>query len=107
MQLSLIDPRLHPIATQAMLDDVALRGAIRWMRRAMPTPPADAVWPFVEDLGQVAGGRTAWAVDDCGLRYVVVGAIVFRPEDFDIMHETLRQAAVECFGRLDACGRAA
>lgn len=102
MQLSLIDPRIHPIATAAMLDDVSLRGAIKWMRRAMPAPPPDAAWPHVEDLGEVAGGRTAWAVEDAGLRYVVVGRLVFRVAEFGIMHESLRLAAVECFGRLDA-----
>lgn len=47
-------------------------------------------------------GRPAWAVDDYGTRYVVVGAIIFRPEEMAIADARIRSAAAEVFARLDA-----
>jgi hypothetical protein len=99
MQLSLIDPRIHPIATKAMLDDVNLWDAICFRRDSFSE---DQPWPFVEHLVDVEG-RRVWAVDDDGMRYVVVGAIIFRPEEMAIADARIRTAAVEVFARLDAC----
>lgn len=99
MQLSLIDPRAHPVQTQAMLDDCHLSRAIRFVRAKAFR--GEWSWPYVEHLCDVAG-RPAWAVDDWLLRYVVVGGIIFRPEEFGIMDEKIRSAAGEAFARLDA-----
>lgn len=99
MQLSLIDPRQHPIAAQAMLEDAHLRGVITFMRGLAFR--ADLGWPHVEHLVEVAG-RPAWAVDDAGLRYVVVGVLIFRTEEFDILDAGIRTAARAAFARLDA-----
>ncbi|MDO9441595.1 MAG: hypothetical protein Q7T73_11965 [Beijerinckiaceae bacterium] len=103
MQLSLIDPRVHTAVTKAMHDDVNLSDAIGFMRDDFTEPMA---WPFVEHLCDIEG-RPAWAVDDAQRRYVVIGRIIFRPDEFAIMHESIRTAARECFGRLDAIGAAA
>lgn len=105
MQLSLIDPRLHPVATKAMLDDNVWL-AIRFMRAQAFR--ADLGWPHVEHIHDIGRhSRPVWAVDDDGLRYVVTGRLIFRPDEFDILDETIRTAAREAFGRLDAIGRAA
>jgi hypothetical protein len=99
MQLSFIDPRIHPVATQAMLDDPNLKMIIDALRAQAFR--ADRGWPYVEHLCEVAG-RPAWAVDDDQLRHVLIGYIVFRPVEFDILDEKIRTAAREVFARLDA-----
>jgi hypothetical protein len=98
MQLSLIDPREHPVATAEMLADAGLQSAIKAMsKRAGAT---DAAWPYVERLLDVAG-RPAWAVDDGGVRYVVVRNLVFGIDDLMFADENLRMAASKAFARLD------
>lgn len=59
MQLSLIDPRIHPTATAEMLDDTYLKGAIRFVRQRAGLN-ADSAWPFVERLCDIEG-RPVWA----------------------------------------------
>jgi hypothetical protein len=102
MQLSLIDPREHPVTTAEMLDDDGLKGAIKTMRKRAGTDPA-AAWPYVEYFLDVVG-RPAWAVDDGGGRYVAVGNVVFGIEDLSFAEENLRTEALKAFRRLDAGG---
>jgi hypothetical protein len=99
MQLSLIDPRIHPVLTAAMLDDIGLKECIQFMRRRVGR--IDAAWPCVEHLIECEG-RPVWAVDDGDLRYVVVGAVVFGVDDLEIANEQIRTAARAAFERLDA-----
>lgn len=82
-----------------MHDDAHLRGAIRFVRGEAFR--ADLGWPYVEHLVEVAG-RPAWAVDDAGLRFVVIGGLIFRPIEFDILDQTIWTAARAAFRRLDA-----
>lgn len=98
MQLDLIDPREMATITQTMHDDAHLRSAIRFMRGEAFR--ADLGWPHVEHLVEVAG-RPAWAVDDGDLRYVVIGALIFRPVEFEILDERIRTAAMSVFGKLN------
>jgi hypothetical protein len=98
MQMQMFDPREAPTATAAMLADSCLRDAIESMRRH--DDREDAGWPFVENIGDAV--RRAWAVDDAGSRYVVVGAVVFELDDLGIMARRIRIAAMEAFARLDA-----
>jgi hypothetical protein len=100
MQLSLIDPRQHPVATEEMLCDAGLKSAIRTMRKRAGTA-TDAAWPYVEGLLDIAG-RPAWAVVDAGVRYVVVGNVVFGIDDLMFAEDRLRMAALAAFARLDA-----
>jgi hypothetical protein len=100
MQLSLIDPRETATVTQAMHDDAGLRACIKMMRGGRTVERGE--WPYVEHLCEVVG-RPAWAVDDDGMRYVVVGAIIFFwPEDMGIADATIRTTARDAFERLDA-----
>lgn len=103
-QLELIDPRVCTTATAEMIDDVGLRSAIRAVRRRAGRD--DAAWPYVERLVEISG-RPAWAVDDGGVRYVVVGHTVFDVDDLTFAAEALRTAAMQAFRRLDAVRSAA
>ncbi len=98
MQLSLIDPREHPIATAEMLDDAYLKGAIGFVRAQAGREDSD--WPFVERLCDIEG-RPVWAVDDAGMRYVVVRRLIFDLDDLKMADEKIRTSAAEVFGRLD------
>lgn len=100
MQLSLIDPREHPIATAEMLDDQHLKGAIRFVR-ALEGSDSAAAWPFVERICEIEG-RPARAVDDAGMRYVVVRRLIFDLDDLKMADEKIRTSAAEVFARLDA-----
>lgn len=93
----MFDPRLTPTAAAAMLADAGLRDAIVGMR-----PIRDGIkpWPFVEHLLDI-DGRAAWAVDDGGIRYVVVGVLIWRLQDLFLARADLRTAATEAFARLD------
>ncbi len=99
-QLCLIDPRQSPIATAEMLDDAGLRAAIATVRTRSGVDPA-LLWPYVERLPEI-GKRPAWAVDDYGRRFVVVGRTVFGISDLAILSAKIRTAATEAFTRLDA-----
>lgn len=99
MQLSLIDPREHPVATAEMLDDTYLKGAIHFVRAKAGLD--NTVWPFVERLCDVEG-KPAWAVDDAGTRYVVVRRMIFGADDLKFADEKIRVTAAAVFGRLDA-----
>ena len=101
IQLSLIDPLQHPVATEAMLADADLKSAIKAMRKRAGADTASA-WPYVERLLDVSG-RPVWAVDDGGMRYVVVRDMVFGVDDLQFAEERLRMAALAAFLRLDAC----
>jgi hypothetical protein len=57
-------------------------------------------WPYVARLVDV-DGRPAWAVDDAGTRYVVVGAIIFLSDDIQILGAAIRAAAQAAFARID------
>ncbi|PDT88772.1 hypothetical protein CO669_18600 [Bradyrhizobium sp. Y36] len=94
-QLQLFDPRLTPTATSEMLADSGLRRAIRAMRRG-----DGAGWPFVERIGAIGDAR-AWAVDDNGVRYVVLNGTIFRSEDLWFAVAPVRKAALKAFARLD------
>jgi hypothetical protein len=100
-QLQMFDPRLHPPRTAEMLGDVELCRAIDRMR---PRRRRNAKWPYVERLLDIEG-RPAWAVDDCGLRYVVVNGTVWRLEDIASAEGRLRSAALAAFARLDEIGQ--
>jgi hypothetical protein len=76
-----------------------LRGAIAAMRRRSKLGAGD--WPFVAAAGEV-GPRQAWAVDDRGLRFVVVGTIVYGIDDLEILNGNIRAAARAVFDHLDA-----
>ncbi|WP_368509102.1 hypothetical protein [Bradyrhizobium lupini] len=88
MQLQLFDPRMAPTATAEMLADAGLRGAIRTMRK----DKAGTEWPFVEAIGAIGDAR-AWAVDDRGVRYVVLDNTVFRDEELWFAVAWVRKAA--------------
>lgn len=101
-QIEMFDPRMAPTATQEMLADAGLRRAIRWLRspevgryRSRGTG-----WPYVERIAECEG-RPAWMVDDGGARIVVVGGVVWRPEDLIVAAPHLRAAAAEAVARLD------
>jgi hypothetical protein len=98
MQLQMFDPRLAPTATAEMLSDVALRYAIEDMRDHHVV--AESGWPYVERLCDV-DGAPAWAVDDAGLRYVVIRNLVFDLEDLQMASASIRTAAQKAFARLD------
>lgn len=95
-QLQMFDPRLTPTATSEMLADAGLRGAIRTMRKGSERTE----WPFVERIGAVGEAR-AWAVDDGGVRYVVLNDMVFRKEDLWFAVAPVRKAALKAFAKLD------
>ncbi|MGY3356415.1 hypothetical protein ACVWZK_003078 [Bradyrhizobium sp. GM0.4] len=95
MQMQMFDPRMTPTATAEMLADVGLHRAIATMRKSNGS--IETAWPYVERIGD-----RAWAVDDGGLCYVVVGLMVFDHDDLDILERTIRKAAKEAFARLDA-----
>ncbi|MET4442803.1 hypothetical protein ABIB75_001064 [Bradyrhizobium sp. GM2.2] len=97
-QLQMFDPRSAPTATAEMLADTGLRAVIATMRRRGRV--ARREWPYVEAVGEI-GDNKAWAVDDGGERFVVVGDMVYEPADLAIMNVTLRTAATAAFGRLD------
>lgn len=61
----------------------------------------DDAWPYIEALGEIGPSR-AWAVDDNGVRYVVVGTVIYGPQDFEVMNATIRADAMAAFARLDA-----
>ena len=95
MQMMMFDPRQEPVATEAMLADQDLRHAISAMREH----GSAAGWPYVEAL---EGSLKAWAIDDRGARFVLVGAMVFEMSDLEILNPTTRAAAIEAFAHLDA-----
>lgn len=116
----MFDPRETPTATEAMLSDADLKAAIQAVRIRSLTLPADLgphtalreelerrdpgivfPWPFVEYLCDT-GGRSAWAVDDRGVRYVVVGPTVFAADEMALIEAGIRSAAASVFARLDA-----
>lgn len=102
----MFDPRLTPTRTAKMLGDRDLCQAIDRMR---PRRRRNSTWPYVERLLDI-DGRVAWAVDD-GVRYVVVGRMVWRPEDLGIASAGLRKAAKErdqdviLCSPADSCGK--
>ncbi|ABE39395.1 hypothetical protein IP86_02710 [Rhodopseudomonas sp. AAP120] len=102
-QIELFDPRLTPTATSEMLGDAGLRRAIAWMR----SPSAGRYrsrghgLPYVERIAECGDGRPAWLIDDGGTRIVVVGGLVWRPEDLVFAAPHLRTAAAEAVARLD------
>lgn len=98
MQLQMFDPRLMPVRTAEMLGDRELCRAIDSMR---PRRRRNLTWPYVERLIEI-DGRPAWAVEDNGKRYVVVGNLIWRPQDLVLASVELRAAATEAFARLDA-----
>jgi hypothetical protein len=97
MQMQMFDLVSTPTATAAMLADEDLRSAITAMRRCHRSKVTD--WPYVEEID---GGLKAWAVDDHGIRFVLVGAMVFDMYDFEILNFRTREAALAVFKRLDA-----
>lgn len=99
IQLSLIDPRIHPTATAEMLDDSYLKSAIRFMRETAGRD--DAAWPYVERLCEIEG-NPVWAIDDAGHRYIVVRRMIWDLKDLKFAAEEIRHAAAELFERLDA-----
>jgi len=107
-QLELLDPRSCGTATAEMLADRGLRSAIRTMRTAAAGDnQSDGTgWPYVVRLVDV-DGRPAWAVDDAGVRYVVVGAIIFTADDIRILGQAIREAAQAAFERVDESYRPA
>lgn len=99
MQMQMFDPREAPTATAAMLADHGLRGALAAMRDHAGREEFGC-WPFVEAIGDaVASG---WAVDDGGLRYVVVGTLVFEMGDLILANRRIQDDALAVFARLDA-----
>lgn len=96
MQLQLFDPRMTPTATSEMLADAGLRSAIRTMRK----DSGGTEWPFVERIGAIGDAR-AWAVEDCGVRYVVLAGTVFRAQDLWFCVAPVRKAAEKVFAKLD------
>lgn len=107
-QLELIDPRDCATATAEMLADAGLRSAIRTMRSAAAgdNRSGGTGWPYVERVLDV-DGRPAWAVDDAGTRYVVIGAIIFLADDIHILGQAIRAAAEAAFARVDESYRPA
>ncbi|MBR0995608.1 hypothetical protein JQ580_33380 [Bradyrhizobium japonicum] len=99
-QLQMFDPRMSPTATAEMLADRGLRGAIVAMRKRAGMMLDDG-WPYVEPAGEIGSSR-AWVVDDDGVRYVVVGGMIFGPGDFGVMNSKIRADARAAFERLDA-----
>lgn len=57
-------------------------------------------WPYVERIAECES-RPAWLVDDGGARIVVVGGLVWRPEDLVFAAPHLRTAAAEAVARLE------
>lgn len=100
MQMQMFDPREAPTATAEMLADRGLRGAIITMRTRAGMMLDDG-WPYVEAVGEIGPSR-AWAVDDDGVRYVVVGTVIYGPGDFGVMNSKIRADAKAAFERLDA-----
>jgi hypothetical protein len=98
MQRTMFDPREAPTATAEMLADRDLRGAIAAMRRRNRVKVV-GYWPYVE---AIEGGVKAWAVDDRGVRFVVVGSMVFEMADFEILNRKVQKSASDVFVRLDA-----
>lgn len=103
MQLSIIDPSIDTVMTQAMHDDAGLRQAIELVRFTART--GSSRWPHVEHVGTISG-RPAWAVDDLGMRFVVVGGTIFAVEELGLVARRVREAATDFFEGLDL-GRAA
>lgn len=98
MQMTMFDPREAPTATAEMLADQGLRDAIAAMRDHAGREEFGC-WPFVENIGDAA--QRAWAVDDGGVRYVVVGELVFEMGDLCLANHKIRDAAKDAFARLD------
>jgi hypothetical protein len=105
-QMMMFDPRETPTATAEMLADDRLKKAIATMRRrdAISKAPRRAAtapkqWPYVE---AIVGAVPAWVVDDGGLRYIVVGSMVFEEADLEILNFHTREAARSMFDRFDA-----
>jgi hypothetical protein len=96
-QMAMFDPRECPTATATMLADQGLRDAIAAMSRRSRVKQTG--WPYVE---AVEGDVHAWVVDDGGLRYVVVGMMVFDLADLEILNRKVQAAALATFKRLDA-----
>ncbi|GLH79764.1 hypothetical protein SSBR45G_46730 [Bradyrhizobium sp. SSBR45G] len=94
-QLQMFDPRATPTATREMLADTKLRSAIDLMR-----PQGGAGWPYVERIGAIGDAR-AWAVDDGGVRYVVLDDTIFRAGDLWFAVAPVRKAALAAFARWD------
>jgi hypothetical protein len=120
MQFTMFDPRETPTATAAMLNDEGLKAAIQAVRVRSLTQRTDLgehtvlrmelekrepggilPWPYVEHLCEV-GDRSAWAVEDRGERYVVVGPTVFVAGDMALTDARIQAAAKAAFARLDA-----
>ncbi|MFL9499145.1 hypothetical protein DNX69_06505 [Rhodopseudomonas palustris] len=101
-QIELFDPRLAPTATAEMLGDAGLRRAIAWLRStaAGRYRSRGQGWPYVEHIAE-CDGRPAWLVDDARVRIVVVGGLVWRPEDLVFAAPHLRSAAAVAGARLD------
>ncbi len=107
MQLQMFDPRLTPTATREMLADAGLCEAIANMRYDADFYPVDADksdWPYVERVSDVEG-KPVWAVDDHGLRYVVIRGLVWGVADLMLAEAGIRTAAMAAFARLDEFGR--
>jgi hypothetical protein len=94
MQMTMFDPRQTPTATAAMLADRDLRRAVVAMRPHGST----AGWPYVE---AIEGRLKAWAVDDRGTRYVLVGAMIYELSDLEVLNPKTQVAARAVFARLD------
>ncbi|MCA6098152.1 hypothetical protein [Bradyrhizobium australafricanum] len=100
MQMTMFGPRECPTATAEMLADRRLRGAIHAMRRRNDFEGEE--WPFVEGIGEL-GHLRAWAVENHGVRSVVVGSTVFAEDDFSkLLNRGIHLAARAVFDRLDA-----
>jgi hypothetical protein len=96
MQMSMFDPREAPVATEKMLTDRGLRRAIAKMREGVDRTG----WPLVAAIGEIGDAR-AWAVDDGGVRYVVLDNTVFRSTDLWFALPRVRKAARAAFARFD------
>ena len=96
-QLQMFDPRDVPVATAEMLSDCGLRSGIAAMR----SDNDRTEWPFVDSIGAIGDAR-AWAVDDRGVRYVILDRTIFRSEDLWFAVPKVRKAAQAAFARLDA-----
>jgi hypothetical protein len=100
MQIAMFDPKETATVTAAMLSDPYLKYGIQFVRRHQRDASDRFEWPYVEALCEI-DRQQVWVVDDQGLRYVVVGPIIFGVADLHIADEKIRTAAVEAFARLD------
>ncbi|WP_245344067.1 hypothetical protein [Bradyrhizobium japonicum] len=102
-QLQMFDPRVTPTATREMLSDVGLCEAIASMRYDADFSHVDvdeSDWPYVERVSEIEG-NPVWAVDDHGLRYVVIRGLVWGVADLALAEAGIRVAALTAFTRLD------